>query len=89
MSTIINASAIGLNESVDTSGSIQLQTANTAAITITINQDVICNSTGAITVPVGTTAQKPTGVNGMIRYNSNTAKLEFYANNDWQTVNTP
>jgi hypothetical protein len=88
MSTIINASAIGLKESVDTSGSIQLQTANTAAITITINQDVICNSTGAITVPVGTTAQKPTGVNGMIRYNSNTAKLEFYANNDWQTVNT-
>lgn len=88
MSTIINASAIGLKESVDTSGSIQLQTANTAAITITINQDVICNSTGAITVPVGTTAQKPTGVNGMIRYNSNTSKLEFYANGDWQTVNT-
>lgn len=86
MSTIINASATGINESADNSGILQLKTANTTAITITINQDVICNSTGAITVPVGTTAQKPTGVNGMIRYNSNTAKFEVYANSSWQTV---
>lgn len=88
MSTIINASAIGLKESVDTSGSLQLQTANTAAITITINQDVICNSTGAITVPVGTTAQQPTGANGMIRYNTTLSKLEAYANGAWYTFNT-
>ena len=88
MSTIINASAIGLKESVDTSGSLQLQTANTAAITITINQDVICNSTAAITVPVGTTAQRPTGVNGMIRYNSNTSRFEAYVNGSWQWINT-
>jgi hypothetical protein len=87
MSTIINVSAIGLKESVDTSGSLQLQTANTAAITITINQDVICNSTGAITVPVGTSAQRPTGVNGMIRYNSNTSRIEAYANGSWLGVN--
>ena len=88
MSTIINASVTGLKESVDTSGLLQLQTANTAAITITINQDVICNSTGAITVPVGTTAQRPTGVNGMIRYTSSIDSMEVYANNTWYRFST-
>lgn len=88
MSTIINASAIGLIESADTSGLFELQTANTAAITITINQDVICNSTGAIKVPTGTTAQRPTAVNGMIRYNSNSSRLEAYANGSWLWIST-
>lgn len=40
----------------------------------------------AIILPSGNTAQRPTGINGMIRYNSNTNLIEAYANNSWGTV---
>jgi hypothetical protein len=43
-------------------------------------------STGALTVPTGTTAQRPTGVNGMLRYNTTTTSLEGYLNGAWTTV---
>jgi len=36
------------------------------------------SKTDAIQVPNGTTAQRPTGGNGMIRYNSTLAKMEYY-----------
>lgn len=44
------------------------------------------NGTGTISsmiVPRGTTAQRPAGVNGMIRYNTNLSKFETYENNQW------
>lgn len=87
MTTKINASTAGLTETVDTSGILEIQTANTAAVIIDASQNANFVSTGAITVPVGTTAQRPTGVNGMIRYNSNTAVFEFFANNTWTAAN--
>ena len=34
-------------------------------------------------IPVGTTAQRPVGANGKIRYNSTTGKYEGYAGSDW------
>ena len=40
----------------------------------------------AVLIPVGTTAQRPTGVNGYFRYNSNTTAFEMYANSAWKTV---
>lgn len=46
------------------------------------------NTTGAILLPVGTTAQEPSGVNGMLRYNSTTPGLEAYYNSGWNTVVT-
>jgi hypothetical protein len=50
---------------------------------VVINQLQNANfvSTGAVTIPRGTTAQRPTvPVNGMIRYNTNTAHFEGYVN---------
>lgn len=44
------------------------------------------NSTDAIKVPVGTTAQRPAGVNGYIRYNSNTASFEGYSSSGWGSI---
>ena len=45
--------------------------------------------TGAITVPSGTTAQRPgTPVNGMLRYNSTIYAPEVYAGGGWQPVST-
>jgi hypothetical protein len=42
--------------------------------------------TGAILLPVGTTAQQPTGVNGKIRYNSTNTKFEGYSAGAWSSI---
>jgi hypothetical protein len=39
--------------------------------------------TGAILIPVGTTAQQPSGVNGQIRYNTTAQTYEGYSNGAW------
>lgn len=43
-----------------------------------IEGNVKVDSTGYIQLPVGTTAQRPTGSAGMMRYNSTTGKVEAY-----------
>ena len=37
-------------------------------------------------VPVGTTAQRPTGVTGMIRFNTTLDQFEFYDSDSWTTA---
>lgn len=37
-------------------------------------------------LPVGTTAQRPTAQTGMLRYNSTTARLEYYNGTAWVTI---
>lgn len=44
---------------------------------------LVSTGTGALTLPVGTTAQRPTAVVGMIRYNSTTARVEIYNGTFW------
>ena len=44
------------------------------------------SSTDAIIVPNGTTAQRPSASNGMIRYNSSENAFEGYANGEWGTI---
>jgi len=51
--------------------------------TASITGDTSINSTGAIKVPVGTTAQRPTAATGKIRYNSTTASYEGYDGSGW------
>jgi len=44
-------------------------------------------TTDALIVPRGTTGQRPgTGVNGMLRYNSSSAKFEGYQAGSWQDI---
>jgi hypothetical protein len=88
MTVRINASSAGLTETVDTTGILEFQTANTSALIISASQNANFTSTGAITLPVGTTAQRPTGVNGMMRYNSNTSKIEVFVASAWANVST-
>lgn len=85
MTTIINVNTTGIVESVDTSGALQIQTGGVAAISIDTAQNVVFNSTGALTLNSGNTAQRPsTPVNGMLRYNTDFGGLvEGYANNNW------
>jgi hypothetical protein len=40
---------------------------------------------GAVAIPSGTTNNRPTGVNGIIRYNTSTANLEAYVGGSWVT----
>lgn len=43
--------------------------------------------TSELTLPTGTTAQRPvTPINGSIRYNTTTSKVEAYANGSWQNL---
>ena len=90
MSTI-NAQA-GNSSSISAIIKVSDGTANLALQTnganaVVINQSQIANftSTGAVTLSAGTTNNRPTGVNGMIRYNSSTANLEAYVNGAWVT----
>jgi hypothetical protein len=56
---------------------------------IVINGSQIANfvSTGAVTVPAGTVAQRPSpAVNGMFRYNTSNATFEAYINGNWTFI---
>lgn len=49
-----------------------------------IPPDAVFPGTGAVTVPIGTTAQRPSSpTNGMIRYNSTLNYFERYTDNSW------
>jgi len=43
------------------------------------------NGTDAVLVPAGTTAQRPTGVEGYVRHNTTTSAPEYFANGAWHT----
>ena len=44
------------------------------------------SKTDAIALPQGTTAQRPTGNNPYIRYNTTNTALEFYNGTDWVEI---
>ncbi|HEY0902088.1 MAG TPA: tail fiber domain-containing protein, partial [Micavibrio sp.] len=80
--------AIGYMTSVSNpAGNYQLNIGN--LITGTLNAGLMqINGTGALTLPVGTTANRPTGATGMLRYNSTTGKFEGYQAGAWQDILT-
>jgi hypothetical protein len=87
----INAQA-GISSSIsaiikvsDGTANLALQTNGSNAVVIDQSQNANFTSTGAVTLPAGTTNNRPTGVNGMIRYNSSTANLEAYVGGAWVT----
>jgi len=51
--------------------------------------ELTIDSTDAVKIPVGTTAQRPTGANGMIRYNSTEGRYEGYSTDTggWDALN--
>jgi hypothetical protein len=68
---------------------VGIATGGTAAITIGTNQNTVFNSTGAITLSSGTTAERPGSPTvGMIRYNTTLSVYEAYTTIGWQTITT-
>ena len=45
--------------------------------------------TGAMQLPAGTTAQRPTVSNGMIRYNTTLNLAEYYDGTGWKSIDSP
>ena len=52
----------------------------------TITGNINNTATGYLDLPVGTTAQRPTGANGKVRYNSTTASYEGYNGSAWSSL---
>jgi hypothetical protein len=61
---------------------------NITTANITQGAKLVVNSTDSLIIPVGTTAQRPSGqgytdVDGMVRFNTTTGELEFYGGGQW------
>jgi len=54
-----------------------------------ISSDLTVSGTGALTVPNGTTGDRPAAATGMIRYNSTTGFMEAYAAAGWAPIAQP
>ena len=52
----------------------------------TFSADSAFTSTGALQLPASTTANRPTGASGKIRYNTTTGSFEGYAASSWGTI---
>jgi len=62
-------------------------TSGAAAFTsLTASGNSEFNGTGALKVPVGTTAQQPTPVTGMVRFNSTQTQYEGYNGTVWTSI---
>jgi hypothetical protein len=92
----INAALADVNFAVngDTVANLLFVDAGTDTVSIgsatqTTGAVLAINTTNSILFPVGNTAQRPTGVVGMLRYNTSVDSLEQYASTGWETVGTP
>lgn len=47
---------------------------------------LVSTGTGALTLPTGTTAERPTGIVGMIRFNTTISSPEIYNGTTWVTA---
>ena len=48
--------------------------------------DVVIAGTGALVIPTGTQAQRPTSTTGMIRFNSDSSEVELYNGSSWVSI---
>ena len=53
---------------------------------VLVQGSLIVSSNSHITVPIGNTAQRPSGTNGMIRYNADTGSFEGYTSTGWGSI---
>jgi hypothetical protein len=79
-----NANNVAITGGAINGTTVGATTASTGAFTtFTASGTASFTSTGAVKVPVGTTAQQPSPVTGMIRFNSTTSLYEGYGTSAW------
>ncbi len=82
----------GIEASADVTDTANVTSAGAAMLTGAIftgsitAPDATFNGTTAVKLPAGTDAQRPSGVNGMLRYNSDDAQFEGYADGAWGAI---
>lgn len=83
----VNNTPIG-GSTPNTGAFTTLSASGTADLNGTVNMagDVNMNGTGAVKIPVGTTAQRPTPATGDLRFNSTLGKPEVYNGTAWGSV---
>ena len=69
----------------DPSGWVRLYHDNNQKLATT-DYGVSIEGSGAVNLPTGTTAQRPTPSNGMIRYSTTDNQFEGYANGEWGAI---
>jgi len=67
-------------------GSTTTSSVTINAASVSVPTAFTLNSTGAVKLPVGTTAQRPSASVGQIRYNSTLLILETYDGSNWTPV---
>jgi hypothetical protein len=73
--------------SININGTVGATTANTGAFTtLTASEDSAFTSTGAVQLSAGTTAQRPTGAAGKLRFNNTTGEFEGHNGAAWASV---
>ena len=78
--------SIGTTTISGTANQIAVTNGNSAPV-IGLASNAVLPGTASITLPAGATAARPgSPTNGMIRYNTDTATLEAYANSSWGAI---
>jgi len=85
----VNGSTFSQTTLLGTTNSITISNGNASGgnPTIAISANPVLTGTGGVQVPTGTTAQRLAN-NGVIRYNSDTARFEFYQGGAWTNIGT-
>jgi hypothetical protein len=78
----------GVSATGNVSGNIILGTTAVfgSSFTPTLGATVTINATDSILLPTGNTVQRPTGVTGMVRFNTTNTVLEVYNGSSWVSV---
>jgi len=71
---------------ITVAGTLGVTGAATFGSTATFGGDVTITSTGALTIPDGTEAERPTAVTGMIRFNTDITQFEGYNGSSWSSI---
>jgi hypothetical protein len=84
---VVLTSAGAITSTTLTGTANQINITNTNGVgnpVFSIADDAVFPGTGAITLPVGTTGQRPAGVIGKMRYNSSDGAYEGYSGGAWR-----
>lgn len=77
---------LGTLNNLEVGGTGEISSSLEVGGTLEVAGAVTMTSTSAVQIPAGTTAQRPSGVNGMMRYNSTTGEYEVYKGGAWENI---